>query len=72
MRSHIQDASYPYVVQSLMRAGDFTHYAGEEAPESSKSCHAGGEVDLCACRTTATFRGGRYGCRDPRYDGHSV
>jgi hypothetical protein len=52
---HIQDASYPYIVQSLMRAGYFTHYAGEGAVKSSKFCHAGEEVDLCACRTTASY-----------------
>jgi len=48
-----QDASYPFVVQSLFRAGYFTHYAGEGAVKSCKVSHAGEEVDLCACRTQA-------------------
>ena len=52
---HIQDASYPFLVQSLYRAGYFTHYAGEGAVKSCKLCHAGEEVDLCACRTNASF-----------------
>ncbi len=52
---HIQDASYPFVVQSLFRAGYFTHYAGEGAVKSCKFRHAGEEVDLCACRTQASF-----------------
>jgi hypothetical protein len=52
---HIQDASYPFIVQSLMRAGFFTHYAGEGSVKSAKFGHAGEEVDLCACRTTASF-----------------
>jgi hypothetical protein len=53
--AHIQDASYPFVVQSLLRAGYFTHYAGEGAVKSCKFRHAGEEVDLCACRTQASF-----------------
>ena len=52
---HIQDASYPFLVQSLFRAGYFTHYAGEGAVKSCKFVHAGEEVDLCACRTQASF-----------------
>ncbi len=52
---HIQDASYPFLVQSLFRAGYFTHYAGEGAVKSCKFGHAGEEVDLCACRTQASF-----------------
>jgi hypothetical protein len=50
-----QDASYPFLVQSLYRAGYFTHYAGEGAVKSCKIGHAGEQVDLCACRTQATF-----------------
>jgi hypothetical protein len=50
-----QDASYPFLVQSLYRAGYFTHYAGEGAVKSCKFSHAGEEVDLCACRTIASF-----------------
>ena len=51
----MQDASYPFLVQSLYRAGYFTHYAGEGAIKSCKFGHKGEEVDLCACRTLASF-----------------
>jgi len=50
-----QDASYPFLVQSLYRAGYFTHYAGEGAVKSCKFGHQGEQVDLCACRTLASF-----------------
>jgi hypothetical protein len=53
--AHIQDASYPFLVQSMFRAGYFTHYAGEGAVKSARFGHAGEEVDLCACRTQASF-----------------
>jgi hypothetical protein len=52
---HLQDASYPFLVQSLYRAGYFTHYAGEGAVKSCKLSHRGEEVDLCTCRTHAAF-----------------
>ena len=52
---HIQEASYPFVVQSLYRAGYFTHYAGEGAVKSCKFSYEGEEVDLCTCRTLASF-----------------
>jgi hypothetical protein len=52
---YIQDASYPFLVQSLYRAGYFTHYAGEGAVKSCKFSCAGEEVDLCTCRTLATM-----------------
>ena len=52
---HIQDASYPFLVQSLYRAGFFTHYAGEGAVKSCKFGYQGEEVDLCTCRTLASF-----------------
>ena len=52
---HLQDASYPFLVQSYYRAGYFTHYAGEGAVKSCKFSHRGEEVDLCACRTRASF-----------------
>ena len=52
---NIQDASYPFVVQSLYRAGYFTHYAGEGAVKSCKFEYKDEEVDLCACRTLASF-----------------
>ncbi len=50
-----QDASYPFLVQSLYRAGYFTHYAGEGAVKSCKIGHGGEQVDLCTCRTQASF-----------------
>jgi hypothetical protein len=50
-----QDASYPYLVQSLYRAGYFTHYVGEGSVKSCKIGHGGEQVDLCTCRTQATF-----------------
>jgi hypothetical protein len=50
-----QDASYPFLVQSLYRAGFFTHYAGEGAVKSCKIGHGGEQVDLCTCRTLASF-----------------
>jgi hypothetical protein len=52
---HLQDASYPFLVQSLYRAGYFTHYAGEGAVKSCKFKCNGEEIDLCACRTLASF-----------------
>jgi hypothetical protein len=52
---HLQDASYPFLVQSLYRAGYFTHYAGEGAVKSCKFGLRGEQVDLCACRTSAAF-----------------
>ena len=52
---HMQDASYPFLVQSLYRAGYFTHYAGEGAVKSCKLGCRGEEVDLCTCRTLASF-----------------
>ena len=50
-----QDASYPFLVQSLYRAGFFTHYAGEGAVKSCKIGSGGEQVDLCTCRTLASF-----------------
>ncbi len=50
-----QDASYPFLVQSLYRAGFFTHYAGEGAVKSCKVGVGGEQVDLCACRAQASF-----------------
>lgn len=52
---YLQDASYPFLIQSLYRAGYFTHYAGEGAIKSCKFSHHEEEVDLCACRTWASF-----------------
>jgi hypothetical protein len=51
----MQDASYPFLVQSLYRAGYFTHYAGEGAVKSCKFSFQNEEVDLCTCRTLASF-----------------
>lgn len=52
---HIQDASYPFLIQEKYRAGYFTHYAGEGTVRSAKVCYNGEEVDLCLCRTKAHF-----------------
>ena len=52
---HIQDASYPFLIQEKYRAGYFTHYAGEGTVRSAKVCWNGEEVDLCLCRTKARF-----------------
>lgn len=52
---HVQEASYPYLIQSNYRAGYFTHYAGEGTIKSCKLCYKGEEVDLCLCRTKARF-----------------
>lgn len=52
---HIQNASYPFLIQEKYRAGYFTHYAGEGTVRSAKICYNGEEVDLCLCRTKAVF-----------------
>jgi hypothetical protein len=52
---HVQDASYPFLVQSMYRAGYFTHYAGEGTIRSLKIHYNGEEADLCLCRTKAKF-----------------
>ncbi|HEY5585623.1 MAG TPA: hypothetical protein VIK78_14200 [Ruminiclostridium sp.] len=52
---HVQDASYPFLIQSMYRAGYFTHYAGEGTIKSCKISYKGEEVDLCLCRTKAKF-----------------
>ncbi len=52
---YLQDASYPFLVQSLYRAGYFTHYAGEGAVKSARFGHEDEQVDLCTCRTLASF-----------------
>ena len=52
---HIQDASYPYLVQSMYRAGYFTHYAGEGTIKSCRFSFGGEEADLCLCRTKAKY-----------------
>ncbi len=52
---HITDASYPFLIQEKYRAGYFTHYAGEGTIRSARLTHNGEEVDLCLCRTKASF-----------------
>jgi hypothetical protein len=52
---HLQDASYPFLVQSLYRAGYFTHYAGEGSVKSCRLSYLDEVVDLCTCRTRATY-----------------
>jgi hypothetical protein len=51
----IHDASYPYLIQAFYRAGYFTHYAGEGSIKSCKISYECEEVDLCLCRTKATY-----------------
>lgn len=51
----LQDASYPFLIQGKYRAGYFTHYAGKGTVRSAKVCYNGEEVDLCLCRTHASF-----------------
>jgi hypothetical protein len=50
-----QDASYPFLIQSLYRAGYFTHYAGEGSVKSCKFSYRGEQVDLCTCRSLASM-----------------
>ena len=52
---HVQDCSYPFLIQEKYRAGYFTHYAGEGTVRSAKLSYKGEEVDLCLCRTKAKF-----------------
>jgi hypothetical protein len=52
---HVADASYPFLIQEKYRAGYFTHYAGEGTIKSAKLTYDGEEVDLCLCRTKASF-----------------
>ena len=52
---HVQDASYPFLIQEKYRAGYFTHYAGEGTIKSCKIVYKGEEVDMCLCRTKAHF-----------------
>ncbi len=52
---HVQDASYPFLIQEKYRAGYFTHYAGEGTVKSCKIVYKGEEVDMCLCRTKARF-----------------
>ncbi len=51
----LEDASYPFIIQSFYRAGFFTHYAGEGSIKSCKVGYKDEEVDLCACRTKAQY-----------------
>ncbi len=52
---HVQDVSYPFLIQANYRAGFFTHYAGEGTIKSCKVSYGGEEADLCLCRTKAHF-----------------
>ncbi|MBP1543274.1 MAG: hypothetical protein J6A16_04195 [Oscillospiraceae bacterium] len=52
---HIQDVSYPFLIQMNYRAGYFTHYAGEGTIRSCKISWKGQETDMCLCRTKAHF-----------------
>lgn len=53
---HVQDASYPFLIQANYRAGYFTHYAGEGTIRSCKLRYRGEEADLCLCRSWARFQ----------------
>ncbi len=52
---NVHDASYPFLIQAMYRAGYFTHYAGEGTVKSLKVSHGAEEVDLCLCRTKARY-----------------
>ena len=52
---HVQDASYPFLIQEKYRAGYFTHYAGEGTIRSAKLSYKGEEVDMALCPTHAHF-----------------
>ena len=52
---HVQDASYPFLIQEKYRAGYFTHYAGAGTVRSAKLSYNGEEVDLCLCPTKSHF-----------------
>jgi hypothetical protein len=52
---HVQDASYPFLIQEKYRAGYFTHYAGAGTVRSAKLSHGGEEIDLCLCPTHSHF-----------------
>lgn len=52
---NVHDASYPFLIQANYRAGYFTHYAGEGSIRSCKVSYKGEEVDLCLCRSKASF-----------------
>lgn len=41
---HVQDASYPFLIQEKYRAGYFTHYAGEGTVRSTKLSYKGEDV----------------------------
>ena len=59
---NVYDASYPFLIQSMYRAGYFTHYAGKGTIKSCKFTYKGEEADLCLCRTKAGFSE-EEGCR---------
>ena len=52
---HIQDASYPFLIQEKYRAGYFTHYAGEGTVRSARITYHGEEADLCLSPSHAVF-----------------
>ena len=54
---HVQDASYPYLIQANYRAGYFTHYAGEGTVKSCRISCRGETADLCLTRTKAHLTG---------------
>ena len=52
---HVQDASYPFLIQEKYRAGYFTHYAGAGTVRSAVLSCNGETADLCLCPTKAHF-----------------
>jgi hypothetical protein len=54
--SHVQDVSYPFLIQANYRAGYFTHYAGEGTVKSCTVSYGGVKADMCLCRTKALLR----------------
>ncbi len=64
---HIQECSYPFLIQGMYRAGPFTHYAGAGTLRSAKLQYNGEEVDLKLCRTHGhvSDNGGKVVTLDP-------
>lgn len=52
---NVYDASYPYLIQINYRAGYFTHYAGAGTIKSCKVTYHNQSVDLCLCKTFASY-----------------
>ncbi len=55
---HVQDASYPFLIQEKYRAGYFTHYAGEGTVRSAK-LNTTVRKWICACAGPRLIFSGR-------------